>query len=159
MAKIVEKAAKAEPTRQASQVLDQAVQVAATIKEDKYKVTALSAIASQYAQVGQKDKSSQILAQAHKVAEAVNDDDSQVDALAAIASTYAAVGQKDKASQILAQAFAIAENIVVRAEDNLAQVRHCSTWWGLLNCWDKQLRGIKRRYYTSPVSDVIRKTD
>jgi tetratricopeptide (TPR) repeat protein len=148
LAKIVGKSTKAEPADKASQVLNQALMVAQTIIDNKYKVNALVAIASQYTEVGQKDKSSQILAQALQLTETMNFDDEKAEALAVIATQYAAVGQADKASKILAQALQLAENLVVRTEERLALYRFCDTWRGLPpKCWGTQRFGFKTQTY------------
>jgi tetratricopeptide (TPR) repeat protein len=61
LAQIAKSAVQAEPVAQAEQVLDRALRVANTIEWDEYKLEALLAIATQYAQIEQKDKALQVL--------------------------------------------------------------------------------------------------
>ena len=96
---------KAEPMTQAVRVLNQALTVAETMDWYQYKAEALTAIASQYAQLKQNDRAEQVLDRALKTAKTIRDDYTRVDAVVAIASQYAELGQKDKANKILAKVY------------------------------------------------------
>ncbi|NET58031.1 MAG: hypothetical protein F6K47_18315 [Symploca sp. SIO2E6] len=72
-------------------------------------VSLLTAIADNYAKIGQKDKSLEILAQALPLVQCISDKCNQSEPLAAIAGQYALIGQEVRASEILNQAIQIAQ--------------------------------------------------
>jgi len=72
-------------------------------------VSQLTAIADNYAKIGQKDKSSEILAQALPLVPCISNKCNQSKPLAKIAGQYALIGQEVRASEILNQAIQVAQ--------------------------------------------------
>ncbi|MBW4491268.1 MAG: hypothetical protein KME12_26230 [Trichocoleus desertorum ATA4-8-CV12] len=113
---VVETVVRAERGDRAAQLLAQALEVADTpnkllIFEDSKKDFALAAIASGYAEIGQREQAEPLLAQARQVAEQIRGDAEKAVALATIASGYAENGQKEQAELLLTQARQIGERI------------------------------------------------
>ena len=109
---VASEASKVGQFDQALKAAQTALNLAKAIKEDIYKVDALTRTASYYVAAGQKEKASEILSQTLQVAQSKElDEYFRGKALIKISAGYLATGQKEKALELLHKVFQITRKL------------------------------------------------
>lgn len=88
--------------KETGQILEDALRVAHAIKDKVDKVSALSSLASQYAEQGDDEKAIQLFSKALAIAKKIKDPVDQQDALSTLAEDCTTAGQQELAAQAIA---------------------------------------------------------